>query len=104
MKKITLIKRYIVFFLIISFLNLTIIPIHAIADDQDKHNKDLMESGLVGLGIGLAVGLVVLVIWSVAKKSVSPGNPETINQDSNKIIADSNKILTPSEELIVLRW
>lgn len=111
-----MIKRCIVYLIMLTFLNLAIAPDFIFARSYkkgytgaaqlDDHNDKAWGNALLIAGAVIVVGLIVYLLVKPKKSGYSPDKSEISNQTSANAEESnmSDKLLTPSGNLVVVQW
>jgi predicted histidine transporter YuiF (NhaC family) len=115
-----MIKRCIIWFLVIAFLNFIITPTLSFAarvyngpeydiSDVEKENKKsenkVLTTSLIILGAVVVIGLVAYLLVKSKKSDYYTDKPKASNQTSADMVSDvSEKLLTTSGELVIVKW
>jgi hypothetical protein len=103
-----MIKKIIMWIMILTFLNLVISPEFASAGSlqrEDKIDTPIEWAGAVLLGVIVIVGTVLIIKKATSSKSSVEKNENTMLASNNplpKVYKDN--LVTPSGELVVLKW
>jgi len=109
-----MIKKGIMWFLVLAFLNFIIVPDYVFAGGSSGgYNLGSMDIGpsggevaAIGIGALVVLGLIIFGIVKLAKHSKSP-TPTEQPKDPTKISPVTNldeQLITPRGELILARW
>jgi hypothetical protein len=105
-----MIKKWIILFLVLTFLNFIIAPDYVFAGSSFVGPIDPISGGeatAVVIGSAVVLGLIIVGIVLLAKHSKSPTPTEQPKDPNTKISPVTNldeQLITPTGELILARW
>ena len=106
-----MIKKWIIWFLVLTFLNFVIVPDYVFAGggsfDIGPIGPSGGEAAAVVIGSAVVLGLIIVGIVLLAKHSKSPTPTEQPKDPNTKISPVTNldeQLITPTGQIALLRW